>query len=331
MVPNPPYHVGGDFVLDADRVAIDGGRAPHVRQHRHLRHRAVPRTSSRRENQNAAALSRVDHARASFRVSATTGPGRTSARPPSLPHWMPPWMLTRRRCLAGRFASGAARTTLRWPIAQTTTIPCSISRGLPRFDRIRSGDIAPAIDALLAAARASVDAVDRDTRPETWDTVVQPTETAFDHLDRAMGRRPASECRRQHDRPARRLQHGVAEGDRVLHGCRAGSALVRALSGARGWTGLCRTRRRAAQRRRQRVTRFPPGRRRAPGCRQGTAQGGPGRARDAVGPVRRQCARRRKRVGALRPDAKPISPAFPRTSSPQRARRRKRMGAPATS
>jgi MurNAc alpha-1-phosphate uridylyltransferase len=25
MVPNPPYHVGGDFVLAADRVAIDGG------------------------------------------------------------------------------------------------------------------------------------------------------------------------------------------------------------------------------------------------------------------------------------------------------------------
>jgi MurNAc alpha-1-phosphate uridylyltransferase len=24
MVPNPPYHVGGDFVLDADRVSIDG-------------------------------------------------------------------------------------------------------------------------------------------------------------------------------------------------------------------------------------------------------------------------------------------------------------------
>jgi oligopeptidase A len=59
--------------------------------------------------------------------------------------------------------------------------------GLPRFDRIRSGDIAPAIDALLAAARASVDAVGRDTRPETWESVVEPTETAFDHLDRGWG------------------------------------------------------------------------------------------------------------------------------------------------
>jgi oligopeptidase A len=59
--------------------------------------------------------------------------------------------------------------------------------GLPCFDRIRSDHIAPAIDALLAAARASVDAVDVDTRPETWETVVEPTETAFDHLDRGWG------------------------------------------------------------------------------------------------------------------------------------------------
>ena len=59
--------------------------------------------------------------------------------------------------------------------------------GLPRFDRIRAEHVAPAIDALLAQARRAVDAVGNDTRPATWDTVVAPTETAFDHLDRTWG------------------------------------------------------------------------------------------------------------------------------------------------
>ena len=59
--------------------------------------------------------------------------------------------------------------------------------GLPRFDLIRADDIVPAIDALLAEARATVDAVANDTGAATWASVVTPTETAFDHLDRAWG------------------------------------------------------------------------------------------------------------------------------------------------
>src|SRR5690242_4552158 len=59
--------------------------------------------------------------------------------------------------------------------------------GLPRFDRIHAEHVAPAIDALLAAARTAVDAVGADTGPPTWANVVAPTETAFDHLDRAWG------------------------------------------------------------------------------------------------------------------------------------------------
>ena len=59
--------------------------------------------------------------------------------------------------------------------------------GLPRFDRIRAEHVAPAIDALLAAARTAVADVGADNRPPTWENVVAPTETAFDHLDRAWG------------------------------------------------------------------------------------------------------------------------------------------------
>ena len=59
--------------------------------------------------------------------------------------------------------------------------------GLPRFDRIRAEHVAPAIAALLATARTAVDEVGADSRPPTWENMVAPTETAFDHLDRAWG------------------------------------------------------------------------------------------------------------------------------------------------
>ncbi|HEX6792634.1 MAG TPA: M3 family metallopeptidase [Casimicrobiaceae bacterium] len=59
--------------------------------------------------------------------------------------------------------------------------------GLPRFDRIRAEHVAPAIDALLRHAREAVVRVDDDPCPASWATVVAPTETAFDHLDRAWG------------------------------------------------------------------------------------------------------------------------------------------------
>jgi oligopeptidase A len=59
--------------------------------------------------------------------------------------------------------------------------------GLPRFDRIRAGHVAGALDALLAAARDAVDRVASDTAPATWANVVEPTETIFDQLDRAWG------------------------------------------------------------------------------------------------------------------------------------------------
>jgi oligopeptidase A len=59
--------------------------------------------------------------------------------------------------------------------------------GLPRFDRIRAGHVAAALDALLAGARHAVDRVASDTGPATWASVVEPTETIFDQLDRAWG------------------------------------------------------------------------------------------------------------------------------------------------
>jgi oligopeptidase A len=59
--------------------------------------------------------------------------------------------------------------------------------GLPRFDLIRAEHVAPALDTLIAEARAAVAAVANDRGAATWASVVTPTETAFDHLDRAWG------------------------------------------------------------------------------------------------------------------------------------------------
>ena len=59
--------------------------------------------------------------------------------------------------------------------------------GLPRFDLIGAKHVAPAVDALLDAGREAVARVAADTRPATFANVVAPTETVFDHLDRAWG------------------------------------------------------------------------------------------------------------------------------------------------
>ena len=59
--------------------------------------------------------------------------------------------------------------------------------GLPRFDAIGAAQVAPAVDVLIADARAAVERVAADSRPATWENVVLPLAEPFDHLDRAWG------------------------------------------------------------------------------------------------------------------------------------------------
>jgi oligopeptidase A len=59
--------------------------------------------------------------------------------------------------------------------------------GLPRFDAIAVVHVTPAIDELLARARATVEAVATDTRPASWATIVEPLADALDQLERAWG------------------------------------------------------------------------------------------------------------------------------------------------
>jgi oligopeptidase A len=59
--------------------------------------------------------------------------------------------------------------------------------GLPRFDAIRPEHISPAIDLLIAQARATADAIATDSHPAMWDNVVAPQDDALDRIERAWG------------------------------------------------------------------------------------------------------------------------------------------------
>jgi oligopeptidase A len=56
---------------------------------------------------------------------------------------------------------------------------------LPRFDLVRPEHVAPAVDTLLAAARATIERVATDASAPTWHTLVEPLADALDRLDRA--------------------------------------------------------------------------------------------------------------------------------------------------
>ncbi len=57
--------------------------------------------------------------------------------------------------------------------------------GLPRFADIRPEHVAPAIDALLDEARATIERVAKASEPPDWDAFVQPLADALDRLGRA--------------------------------------------------------------------------------------------------------------------------------------------------
>jgi oligopeptidase A len=67
----------------------------------------------------------------------------------------------------------------------TDTNPLLDFSGLTRFDAFAVEHVTPAVDRLLANARAAVEAVATDTRPASWDNVVEPLETPLDQFDRA--------------------------------------------------------------------------------------------------------------------------------------------------
>ncbi len=59
--------------------------------------------------------------------------------------------------------------------------------GLPRFAHIEPRHVEPAVDALLAEARAAIERVAALDDPPSWDTVVEPLTDVLDRLDRAWG------------------------------------------------------------------------------------------------------------------------------------------------
>jgi len=67
--------------------------------------------------------------------------------------------------------------------------------------------VAPAVDTLLADARATIERVAAGGEAPAWESFVLPLASAQDRLDRAWGQR-ASECGREHT--------GIAQIDALL-------------------------------------------------------------------------------------------------------------------
>jgi oligopeptidase A len=78
--------------------------------------------------------------------------------------------------------------------------------GLPRFSEIQPAHVAPAIDELLAAARAAVEAAQR--APATWEQFVAPLEDANERLSRAWGQ--VAHLHAVMDQPALREAYNAA-------------------------------------------------------------------------------------------------------------------------
>ena len=173
--------------------------------------------------------------------------------------------------------------------------------GLPRFDAIRAAHVTPAIDRLLADARAAAEIVATDTRPPTWDNVVVPLDDALDRHRPRVGRGQSSQCRRQFAGAARGLQRQPAASSPTS------TPISRRICASTAAIARWRRRRRfaasdPAQRRaiENELRDFRLGGRRAAGRAQGALQGAAGRALRAVVDIRGQRARRDQRLGALR-------------------------------
>ena len=73
------------------------------------------------------------------------------------------------------------------PDARPPVNPLLCFDGLPRFGEIAPEHVGPAIEALLAAARATIELVAAHASAPTWESFVEPLAAALDHLDRAWG------------------------------------------------------------------------------------------------------------------------------------------------
>jgi oligopeptidase A len=94
------------------------------------------------------------------------------------------------------------------PFDTADTNPLLDLADLPHFDAIKPEHIAPAVDALLAQARAAVARATAADRPATWDAVVEPLDDATERLSRAWG--TVAHLNAVADSPALREQYNAA-------------------------------------------------------------------------------------------------------------------------
>jgi Zn-dependent oligopeptidase len=171
MVPNPAYHPGGDFVLENGRLALDG--APRLT----FGNIALYRTSlfaepPRGEKRNILPRG-LDRGLAAVRPH--TGRWANVGSPAEL--------------VASTAADGEYRlhTVGHERNHPITVNPLLDFSGLPHFDRITPEHVSPAIDALIAVARTTIDQVATLNAEPTWDNFVTPLADALDRLGQAWG------------------------------------------------------------------------------------------------------------------------------------------------
>ncbi len=193
--------------------------------------------------------------------------------------------------------------------------------GLPRFPDITPEHIAPAVDALIASARETLETVATLTEAPRWDNIVQPLSDALDRLDRAWGQvahlnavvnTPALREAYKLNLPKLTAFHVDLAQDGRLFG------RYRALADSASFASLDPAERRLDL---QYLARLSPCGRRIVGRRQGSFQGDRRRALGAFFPLRRQHSRCDQRLRSLR---RRCGEAL--RSSGRRARARERGG-----
>ncbi len=103
---------------------------------------------------------------------------------------------------------------------------------LPRFAAIRPEHVAPAVDALVAEGRATIERIAASDAAPTWESFVQPLDDANERLSRAWSQVSHLNAVVNTPGAARRLQRRAAARHPVLRRAGAGPAPARGLQGA---------------------------------------------------------------------------------------------------